>query len=86
MVLYVAAVFALCIFSIPLAMKCVQSMSGLAVVFCALLCGASATSAGMSTMANANPIRRVVNMLGMMQKKVTEEGKKADDLFEKFMC
>merc|ERR1719197_1025381 len=33
-----------------------------------------------------NPIRRVVTMLQSMQKKVELEGKKEDDLFEKFMC
>jgi len=37
-------------------------------------------------MHTANPIRRVVNMLTMMQKKVAEEGSKAEDLFEKFEC
>jgi peptidoglycan hydrolase CwlO-like protein len=34
----------------------------------------------------ANPIRRVVTMLQSMQKKVTEEGNKEKELFEKFMC
>jgi len=34
----------------------------------------------------ANPIRRVVTMLQMMQKKVEAEGEKEDELFEKFMC
>jgi chromosome segregation ATPase len=34
----------------------------------------------------ANPIRRVVTMLQSMQKKVTEEGEKEKELFEKFMC
>jgi len=34
----------------------------------------------------ANPIRKVVNMLQAMQKKVTEEGEKEEELFEKFMC
>lgn len=33
-----------------------------------------------------NPIRRVVNLLGEMQKKVTEEGVKNQELFDKFMC
>jgi len=33
-----------------------------------------------------NPIRRVVNMLQMMQKKVEQEGKTETDLFDKFMC
>jgi hypothetical protein len=34
----------------------------------------------------ANPIRRVVDMLQMMQTKVTEEGALEKELFEKFMC
>merc|ERR550514_1604577 len=34
----------------------------------------------------ANPIRRVVTMLQMMAKKVEAEGKKQDELFEKFFC
>merc|ERR1719281_2011467 len=34
----------------------------------------------------ANPIRRVVTMLQMMQKKVIAEGEKEAELFEKFMC
>merc|ERR1719408_3202 len=34
----------------------------------------------------ANPIRKVVTMLQDMQKTVEEEGKKEEDLFEKFMC
>jgi len=35
---------------------------------------------------SANPIRRVVTMLQMMAKKVEAEGKKQDELFEKFFC
>jgi chromosome segregation ATPase len=35
---------------------------------------------------NANPIRKVVNMLQMMQKKVEAEGEKEKELFDKFMC
>jgi len=34
----------------------------------------------------ANPIRKVVNMLQAMQQKVTEEGEKEKELYEKFMC
>merc|ERR1719172_196274 len=33
-----------------------------------------------------NPIRKVVNLLQMMQKKVEAEGAKEAELFEKFMC
>merc|ERR1719198_1977645 len=36
--------------------------------------------------AQANPIRKVVTMLQAMQKKVTAEGEKEVELFEKFMC
>eukprot|EP00416_Gambierdiscus_australes_P045065 CAMPEP_0171105660 /NCGR_PEP_ID=MMETSP0766_2-20121228/63158_1 /TAXON_ID=439317 /ORGANISM="Gambierdiscus australes, Strain CAWD 149" /LENGTH=708 /DNA_ID=CAMNT_0011566577 /DNA_START=54 /DNA_END=2180 /DNA_ORIENTATION=+ len=34
----------------------------------------------------ANPIRKVVTMLQAMQAKVTEEGEKEKELYEKFMC
>jgi len=34
----------------------------------------------------ANPIRRVVTLLQKMQTQVTEEGKKEEELFEKFQC
>jgi len=34
----------------------------------------------------ANPIRKVVNMLKMMEQKVSEEGEKRAKLFEKYMC
>merc|ERR1719401_1188920 len=34
----------------------------------------------------ANPIRKVVTMLQALQKKVTAEGEKEEELFEKFMC
>jgi chromosome segregation ATPase len=36
--------------------------------------------------ANANPIRKVVNLLTAMQKKVTAEGQKEEELYDKFMC
>merc|ERR1719262_1673811 len=35
---------------------------------------------------SANPIRRVVTMLQDMQKTVESEGKKEEELFDKFMC
>merc|ERR1719502_1270973 len=34
----------------------------------------------------ANPIRKVVNMLQKMQKKIAEEGKKKEEVFDKYMC
>merc|ERR1712151_1105029 len=39
-----------------------------------------------ATSAEVNPIRKVVTLLQMMQKKVTEEGEKEKDLYDKFMC
>jgi len=36
--------------------------------------------------ATVNPIRKVVNMLQAMQKKVEAEGEKEKELFDKFMC
>merc|ERR1719305_1363102 len=33
-----------------------------------------------------NPIRKVVTMLQAMEKKVTAEGEKEKELFDKFMC
>jgi len=39
-----------------------------------------------STLVTVNPIRKLVNMLQAMQKKVTEEGKKEKELHDKFMC
>ena len=50
-----------------------------------LLASASMVDAA-ATATAANPIRKVVTMLQNMQTKVTEEGKKEQDLFEKFMC
>merc|ERR1719253_1225271 len=34
----------------------------------------------------ANPIRKVVNMLTAMQSKISAEGKKEKELYEKFQC
>jgi chromosome segregation ATPase len=34
----------------------------------------------------ANPVRKVVTLLQKMQKKVTEEGEKEEELYKKFMC
>merc|ERR1719502_236473 len=35
---------------------------------------------------SANPIRKVVTMLQNMQKKITAEGEKKEELYDKFMC
>merc|ERR1719411_849970 len=45
-----------------------------------------ASAASVATQNQLNPIRKVVNMLQAMQKKVQDEGEKEKDLYEKFMC
>merc|ERR1719224_279883 len=47
---------------------------------------AAAARQGESAHAAANPIRKVVTMLQNMQKKVTAEGEREAELFEKYMC
>jgi len=47
---------------------------------------ASPRAAALGVGAGANPIRRVVTMLQMMQTKVAAEGEKEKKLFERFMC
>mmetsp|Transcript_92493 Transcript_92493/g.299284 ORF Transcript_92493/g.299284 Transcript_92493/m.299284 type:complete len:706 (+) Transcript_92493:84-2201(+) len=39
-----------------------------------------------SSLSTANPIRKVVNLLTEMQKKVKAEGEREEKLYEKFMC
>merc|ERR1719198_951571 len=51
-----------------------------------MLFGASAAKSNDFSAATANPIRKVVTMLQSMQKKVTAEGEKEKELFEKFQC
>jgi len=59
-------------------------------VLLALVLTAAAASVAVKGEANsdaaANPIRKVVTMLQAMQKKVTAEGKKETELYDKFMC
>lgn len=45
-----------------------------------------ASATGEGARLNVNPIRRVVTMLQMMQKKVESEGEKEQKLFDAFMC
>merc|ERR1719182_1240489 len=45
-----------------------------------------ATAVSVGSELRANPIRKVVTMLQDMQKTVESEGKKEEDLFDKFMC
>merc|ERR1719199_2180875 len=58
-------------------------MAALKIITCLLLATA-ATSVEVET--SANPIRKVVNMLQAMEKKITAEGEKEQKLFDAFMC
>jgi len=51
-----------------------------------LLILAACAAEGGATTVNANPVRKVVQMLQAMQKKVTSEGETEAELFDKFMC
>jgi len=55
-------------------------------VFLALAGSVDSLAVSGSSRLAVNPIRRVVTMLQNMQKKVEAEGKKEEELFEKFMC
>jgi len=55
-------------------------------VFALLALVAYVHSAEQTVRASANPIRKVVTMLQMMQKKVIEEGEKETELYEKYVC
>merc|ERR1719418_317857 len=61
-----------------------MSVRFIVVAMASTFAGGAATSSSLS--AAANPIRKVVNLLQAMQKKVTEEGAKAEELHQKFMC
>merc|ERR1719463_665369 len=55
----------------------------------AMLAAPAASLAGTESSveaSRANPIRKVVNMLQNMQKKVEAEGEKEKELFDKYMC
>jgi chromosome segregation ATPase len=56
------------------------------VILAASLASATAYVEADSVHHAANPIRKVVNMLQNMQKKVEAEGEKEKELFDKFMC
>jgi septal ring factor EnvC (AmiA/AmiB activator) len=51
-----------------------------------VLAGAVAPATAISVNTQANPVRKVVQMLQAMQKKVVAEGEKEQELFDKFMC
>jgi septal ring factor EnvC (AmiA/AmiB activator) len=61
-------------------------MKSFAVVALMSLQQAQSVQISAETRSAANPIRKVVNMLEMMKKKVEAEGEKEKDMFEKFMC
>jgi len=60
------------------------AMSVLLLAVCLTAGGASETLDEQSM--NANPIRRIVSLLQGMAKKLSEEGEKDHELFDKFMC
>merc|ERR1719409_2033379 len=55
-----------------------------ALLVLSLVCATQAAT--VQEQASANPVRRVVTMLQMMAKKVEAEGKKEEEMFEKFIC
>merc|ERR1719473_1476521 len=59
-----------------------------AVSFLLLACGAAAVESRTEVAAKSleNPIRKVVNMMKMMENKIHEEGKKMEELYDKYMC
>jgi len=63
-----------------------MAMHRRAVLLAVLLSGAPCEGTRTRSGTHANPIRRVVSMLQMMQKKVTEEGARDAEIFDKFMC
>merc|ERR1719199_2237273 len=58
-------------------------MAALKIITCLLLATAATSE---EVVAQANPIRKVVNMLQSMEKKITAEGEKEQKLFDAFMC
>jgi len=55
-------------------------------VVAAVLAGSAPSVLAAEEKEGANPIRKVVNLLQSMQKKVAAEAEEADKLFEKYMC
>jgi len=56
------------------------------ILACLLLVSGAVAKDQNAAAAGANPIRKVVNMLQAMEKKVAAEGEKEKELFDKFMC
>jgi len=61
-------------------------MAARLLVFCLAIAGAHALEQSQREATLANPIRKVVTMLQDMQKKVTAEGEKEQELYDAFMC
>merc|ERR1719238_188792 len=57
-----------------------------ALAVCALILCTGAVAEGEGANLAINPVRRVVSMLQMMQKKITAEGEAEKELYDKFMC
>jgi len=62
------------------------AMAARALLLLALVAVPQAAAEQQASETAANPIRKVVTMLQVMQKKVTEEGRKEQELYDKFMC
>merc|ERR1719152_668985 len=58
-------------------------MARMTIALLAMTCG---TGLALTTEQKANPIRKVVTMLQMMQSKITAEGEKEAELYEKYVC
>jgi len=63
-----------------------MSRMATSLVLLGLVVGACGEAGQAVEAGRANPIRRVVTMLQMMQKKITAEGEKEKELYEAFMC
>merc|ERR1719387_1660723 len=60
--------------------------SRILVLILAASCAAMSQAAAQGERAAANPVRKVVQMLQAMVKKVTAEGEREEELFSKFLC
>merc|ERR1719324_879786 len=61
-------------------------MRTLVITFLLIVPTSFAAEAEISHQIAANPIRKVVTMLQMMMKKIETEGKKQQEVFDKYMC
>merc|ERR1719375_1206651 len=61
-------------------------MRVIALVAAVLAVAATSARLGAGVRLQGSPVRRIITMLQMMQRKVEEEGEKEGQLFDKFMC